>query len=52
MCAHAIYQWDLVAEVPGLAQWSKRMAGQDISQQLDKANQEGMAAFLQAMKSK
>lgn len=52
MCAHVIYQWDLVAEVPGLADWSKRMAGLEISQQLDKANQDGMAAFLAAMKAK
>ena len=52
MCAQTIYEWDLVAEVPGLAEWSQRMAQLDISQQLDKANREGMAAFLQAVKAK
>jgi glutathione S-transferase len=51
MCAQAIYQWDIIAEVPGLADWNKRMAALDISQQLDKATQEGMAAFLAAIKA-
>ncbi|WP_373079009.1 glutathione S-transferase family protein [Zhongshania sp.] len=52
MSAKAIYSWDLVAEVPGMADWNKRMAELEISTQLDKASQEGMAAFLQAVKGK
>jgi len=52
LCAQKVYQWDLLSEVPGLAEWSKHMAAMGISKQLDKANQEGMAAFLQAVKAK
>lgn len=48
----AVYQWDVLAEVPGLRAWDDMMASADISKQLDKAMQEGMGAFLEAVKAK
>jgi hypothetical protein len=52
MSAQKIYNWDLLKEVPGLAEWNAIMANQEISQQLDQASQKGMASFLAAIKSK
>jgi glutathione S-transferase len=52
MSAQKIYNWDLLKEVPGLAEWNTVMANQEISQQLDQASQKGMASFLAAIKSK
>jgi glutathione S-transferase len=52
LATQAIYQWDVVAEVPGLREWDEMMAGSDIAKQLDKAMQEGMTAFLAAVKAK
>lgn len=52
LATKAIYQWDVVAEVPGLRAWEEMMASADISKQLDQAMQEGMAAFLEAIKAK
>ncbi|MEX1663964.1 glutathione S-transferase family protein [Zhongshania arctica] len=48
----AVYQWDVLAEVPGLRAWDEMMASADISKQLDSAMQEGMGAFLEAVKAK
>ncbi|WP_269618821.1 glutathione S-transferase family protein [Zhongshania sp. BJYM1] len=52
LATQAIYQWDVVAEVPGLREWDEMMAGSDIAKQLDKAMQEGMTAFLAAVNAK
>jgi glutathione S-transferase len=52
LATQAIYQWDVRGEVPGLREWDDMMASAEISQQLDKAMQDGMAAFLEAVKTK
>ncbi|CAA0106364.1 Glutathione S-transferase [Zhongshania aliphaticivorans] len=52
LVAQSIYQWDVLADVPGLREWDELMASADISQQLERDSQAGMPAFLEAIKGK
>lgn len=49
LVAGKFYDWDALAEVPGLKDWQARMAQREITAAIDTENQVALAAFMQQM---
>jgi len=47
LVAEKIYDWNLIAEVPGLAEWQTRMRQRPQTQRLDAESQVALTAFMQ-----
>lgn len=46
MVAEKIYDWNLIAEAPGLAEWQARMQQRELTRTLDAESQVALAAFM------
>lgn len=46
--AGKLYDWDVVADVPGMREWQQRMAQRPITQRIDAATQAAMAEFMKS----
>lgn len=49
LVAEKFYDWDALAELPGIKDWQARVAQRPVTQTIDKENQAALAVFMQQM---